>query len=77
MFRREMRQSMKKFLLLVLFTATSVPAQTKTLFYMTDYPDSVRDFRYNLAGEEHLQGICAWVLGQEDNAIWSVLPDRK
>lgn len=33
--------------------------------------------RYNLASDEHLQGICAWVLGQEDNAIWSVLPDRK
>jgi spore germination protein YaaH len=33
--------------------------------------------RYNLAKEQHLQGICAWVLGQEDNAIWSVLPDRQ
>jgi spore germination protein YaaH len=32
--------------------------------------------RYNLAKQKHLQGICAWVLGQEDNAIWSVLPDR-
>ena len=33
--------------------------------------------RYNLAKENHLQGICAWVLGEEDPAIWSVLPDRK
>lgn len=33
--------------------------------------------RYNLAKEQHLQGICAWVLGEEDPAIWSVLPDRK
>jgi spore germination protein YaaH len=33
--------------------------------------------RYNLAKEQHLQGICAWVLGQEDNAIWSVLPERQ
>jgi spore germination protein YaaH len=32
--------------------------------------------RYNLAKEQHLQGICAWVLGEEDPAIWSVLPDR-
>ena len=33
--------------------------------------------RYNLAKEQHLQGICAWVLGEEDPAIWTVLPDRK
>jgi len=33
--------------------------------------------RYNLATERHLQGICAWVLGEEDSAIWSVLPERK
>jgi spore germination protein YaaH len=30
--------------------------------------------RYNLAKENHLQGICAWVLGQEDPAIWTILP---
>ena len=33
--------------------------------------------RYNLAKEEHLQGICMWVLGQEDEDIWSALPERK
>ena len=33
--------------------------------------------RYNLARQQHLQSICAWVLGQEDNSIWSVLPDRQ
>jgi len=33
--------------------------------------------RYDLAKQNHLQGICAWVLGEEDPAIWSVLPDRK
>ncbi len=33
--------------------------------------------RYNLASEKNLQGICAWVLGEEDNAIWSVLPEHK
>jgi len=40
---RELSQSMK-LLLLVLFATTSALAQTKTLFYMTDHPDSVRDF---------------------------------
>ncbi len=33
--------------------------------------------RYNLAKDQHLQGICAWVLGEEDPAIWSVLPNRE
>jgi len=33
--------------------------------------------RYNLAKENHLQGICAWVLGEEDPAIWTVLPDHQ
>jgi len=32
--------------------------------------------RYELAKAQHLQGICAWVLGQEDSAIWSALPER-
>ncbi len=33
--------------------------------------------RYNLAAQNHLQGICAWVLGEEDPAIWTVLPEHK
>ena len=32
--------------------------------------------RYNLAKDQHLQGFCAWVLGEEDPAIWSILPTR-
>ena len=32
--------------------------------------------RYQLAAQEHLQGICAWVLGEEDPAIWTVLPEH-
>ena len=33
--------------------------------------------RYQLARTHGLQGICAWVLGEEDPQIWSLLPDRK
>ena len=33
--------------------------------------------RYELVQDRHLQGFCSWVLGTEDPAIWSVLPDRK
>ena len=32
--------------------------------------------RYALVKENGLQGFCSWVLGQEDAAIWSVLPVR-
>ncbi len=33
--------------------------------------------RYRLAQESGLQGICAWVLGEEDPEIWSTIPSRK
>ena len=33
--------------------------------------------RYQLAQQNGLQGICAWVLGEEDPAIWSTIPSRK
>src|ERR1700761_2487314 len=57
-----------------------------TYFYF--YRDQMREWifyteergfrdRYNLAKEQHLQGICAWVLGQEDPSIWNVLPERQ
>src|SRR5271154_6149107 len=39
----EMRP-MKKLLLCLLLIAPAAFAQPKTLFYMTDHPDSVRDF---------------------------------
>lgn len=35
------------------------------------------DERYKLAAENNLQGICAWVLGEEDPAIWELLPEHK
>ncbi|MHB1023620.1 MAG: glycosyl hydrolase family 18 protein [Acidobacteriaceae bacterium] len=33
--------------------------------------------RYQLAAVRGLQGFCSWVLGSEDPAIWSILPDRQ
>jgi spore germination protein YaaH len=62
-------------------------AQDHTAYFFF-YRDQMREWifytekrgfadRYNLAAENHLQGICAWVLGEEDSAIWSVLPERK
>lgn len=35
------------------------------------------DDRYNLAKQNHLQGVCSWVLGEEDPAIWQNLPSHK
>ncbi len=33
--------------------------------------------RYELAKRDGLAGICSWVLGEEDPAIWDTLPRRK
>ncbi len=33
--------------------------------------------RYQLAAKNGLEGICAWVLGEEDPAIWTLLPEHK
>ena len=33
--------------------------------------------RYELAKKKALQGFCSWVLGEEDPAIWSVLPSHR
>jgi spore germination protein YaaH len=32
--------------------------------------------RYELAQQNGLGGFCSWVLGDEDPAIWQVLPQR-
>ncbi len=32
--------------------------------------------RYDLVKQNGLEGFCSWVLGEEDPAIWSVLPAR-
>ena len=44
------------------------------VFY--DDAHSFRD-RYQLAHDRGIQGFCAWVLGDEDPAIWNLLPNRK
>jgi spore germination protein YaaH len=33
--------------------------------------------RYELAKEKHLEGVCSWVLGEEDPAIWASLPNAR
>lgn len=33
--------------------------------------------RYDLMQKEGLRGFCSWVLGQEDPAIWTLLPARR
>ena len=33
--------------------------------------------RFDLVRQHGLQGFCSWVLGQEDPAIWDLLPERK
>ncbi len=33
--------------------------------------------RYDLARGKHLEGVCSWVLGEEDPAIWAALPDAR
>jgi spore germination protein YaaH len=32
--------------------------------------------RYELVRQKGLQGFCSWVLGEEDPAIWTILPHR-
>jgi spore germination protein YaaH len=33
--------------------------------------------RYGLAKQSNVQGICAWVLGEEDPTIWAAIPTRR
>lgn len=33
--------------------------------------------RYDLAKQRGLQGVCSWVLGDEDPAIWDAIPARR
>lgn len=55
-------------------------------FYFTR--DDVRDWvfytdkrafmdRYDLAKQRGLQGVCSWVLGDEDPAIWDAIPAKR
>jgi spore germination protein YaaH len=62
------------------------PADRSAWFYF--YRDDMREWifftdartfreRYNLVKERGLQGFCSWVLGEEDPAIWDLLPSHK
>ena len=33
--------------------------------------------RYDLAREAGIEGVCAWVLGEEDPTIWAAIPDKR
>ena len=33
--------------------------------------------RYELAKKDGLQGVCSWVLGEEDPAIWAAIPAKR
>jgi spore germination protein YaaH len=48
--------------------------QMREWIFFTD----LRTFRerYELARQNGLEGFCSWVLGEEDPAIWTVLPKR-
>jgi spore germination protein YaaH len=48
--------------------------QTREWVFYTD-KRTFQD-RYDLAKQYGVWGFCAWVLGQEDPSIWSVLPPR-
>ncbi len=61
------------------------PEDRASFFYF--YRDDMREWvfytdlrtfreRYQLVQDRGLQGFCSWVLGSEDPAIWSFLPDR-
>jgi spore germination protein YaaH len=33
--------------------------------------------RYDLAKADGVQGVCVWVLGEEDPSIWAAIPDKR
>src|SRR3979490_1849948 len=73
---------MKVLLCCILFAASAVFAQTKTLFYMTDQPQSVRDFMENQAKIDII--VPTWysvdesglVYGEPDPSVMRVVKDR-
>lgn len=48
--------------------------QMREWVYFTDLHTFTE--RYQLAERRGLEGFCSWVLGEEDPAIWTFLPDR-
>src|SRR5258708_833115 len=73
---------MKKLLLCLLLAVPSVFAQTKTLFYMTDHSDSVRDFMEHQTKIDII--VPTWyevdanglVYGEADPAVMRVVRQR-
>lgn len=62
------------------------PVDHTTFFWF--YRDQMREWifytdkrtfedRYNLVKQQGIEGFCSWVLGEEDPAIWSVLPNAR
>jgi spore germination protein YaaH len=62
------------------------PADRSAWFFF--YRDDLREWifftdartfreRYTLVKDRGLQGFCSWVLGEEDAAIWELLPSHK
>ncbi|MGH9613711.1 MAG: glycosyl hydrolase family 18 protein [Bryobacteraceae bacterium] len=49
--------------------------ETREWVFFTD-ERSFRE-RLDLVRQNTLQGFCSWVLGEEDPAIWNLLPERK
>ena len=49
--------------------------QMREWIYFTD-ERTFKD-RYDLAAQNGLEGFCSWVLGDEDPAIWKVLPTHR
>ncbi len=49
--------------------------QMREWFFYTDK----RAFmdRFDLAAKSNVQGVCAWVLGEEDPAIWDAIPAKR
>jgi spore germination protein YaaH len=49
--------------------------QMREWFFYTDK----RAFmdRFDLAKKSDLQGVCAWVLGEEDPSIWAAIPSKR
>ena len=49
--------------------------QMREWFFYTDK----RAFmdRYDLAKRDEIEGVCAWVLGEEDPSIWAAIPSKR
>ena len=49
--------------------------QMREWFFYTDKRAFVD--RYDLAKKDDIEGVCAWVLGEEDPSIWAAIPSKR